>query len=336
VVVDCYAEWPGRRDYVDVTKVSAIAGVPLISNGAVTGAMIVSRAESGNPFRAEQMEVLVQFSRMVSVAYDNARLYEQVRAHEDQLERHVAQRTQELLRVLGDNDLLRGKAALAEAQSERARMVRDLHDSVAQAVYGISLGASALQTTIDPAANPSAVEPLRYILKLADAVLLEMRGLMFELRPESLRNEGLCAGIVIQLDAVRARHAIETRSNLCGEPQCEYLIKEALYRIALECIQNAVKHAHAHSIEVTLMRVDEGLYLSIEDDGIGFEPKTTHTGRMGLESVHRWAERAGGAVRVESDLGAGTRVIAELPLEVPVAGTITKERVQASPDVMRG
>ncbi len=336
LVVNHYAEWPGRRDYVDLTRVHAVAGVPLLSNGAVKGAMIVSRAEPGNPFSAEQVDVLVQFARMVAVAYDNARLYERVREHEGALEAHVSRRTQELLRVLGDNDMLRGQAALVEAQSDRARMVRDLHDSVAQAVYGIALGARALESAIDPLANPSAVEPLRYILSLADAVLLEMRALMFELRPESLRDEGVCAGINIQLDAVRARHGVRTRANLCAEPACDYLIKEAIYRVALECIQNTVKHAHAREVLVTLLRVESGIYLSVEDDGIGFDTTVIHSNRAGLASMRRWVERVGGVLHIVSDLGGGTRVTAEVPLVLPGPETIQHpEPSQVAPNLAR-
>src|SRR5213078_3825441 len=137
------------------------------------------------------------------------------------------------------------KAAL----EERQRLARELHDSVSQALFGISLGARTARALLaqDPA---RAAEPIDYVQSLAEAGLAEMRALIFELRPESLESEGLVAAISKQAAALRARHQIEVRADLGAEPALPLERKEALYRIAQEATHNTVKHARAGAIDL--------------------------------------------------------------------------------------
>src|SRR5205823_523285 len=108
------------------------------------------------------------------------------------------------VRLSADLQHSRERLLLAQ-EEERRRLARELHDSVSQALYGISLGAHAARKALDH--DPSQLaEPLNYVLSLTEAALVEMRALIFELRPESLETEGLVSALTKQAAALHARH----------------------------------------------------------------------------------------------------------------------------------
>jgi signal transduction histidine kinase len=200
------------------------------------------------------------------------------------------------------------------ALEERQRLARELHDSVSQALYGIALGARTARAQLER--DPSkVVEPLEYVLQNAEAGLAEMRALIFELRPESLKTDGLVAALSKQADAVRKRHHIEVQTELCDEPeQVPLEIKEALYRIVQEGMHNIVKHAHATRIDLKL-NCDQAdvLTLEIADNGVGFDSQATFPGHLGLRSMRERVMRLGGAFSVYSEPNEGTRIRARIP-----------------------
>jgi PAS domain S-box-containing protein len=330
LVIDDYDNWDQRRPSMQRGVVVSIAGVPMISEGKTVGALVASRSERGKPFTQAEVQVLSRLAALASVAYDNARLYEQLRAHELDLERRVEQRTRELRQALLDNDLLREQAVQAAAQSERAKLARDLHDSVSQAVYGIALGARTIQESGAAAQAPQIAAPLEYILTLAEAALTEMRALIFELRPEALREEGLRAALEKQAAAIHARHGLTVHTEIADEPHCEYIVKEALYRIALEAMQNSVKHARASTIGVLVSQEDGVVRMELTDNGIGFDPASVRVGGLGRKSMHERALALGGTLSLESAEGSGTRIIVRLPAFPASHATGASMRVDAS------
>jgi PAS domain S-box-containing protein len=136
-------------------------GVPLVVKDQVIG-MITLSSYTESFYTEEHAQIVTAIAHQAAIAIDNARLYEQ--------------------------------AQQLAAVEERQRLARELHDSVSQALYGIALGARTARTLLDR--DPSrAVQPVDYVLQLAEAGLAEMRALIFELRPESLEQEGLVAAI---------------------------------------------------------------------------------------------------------------------------------------------
>jgi signal transduction histidine kinase len=209
---------------------------------------------------------------------------------------------------------LYAKAQQAASLEERQRLARELHDSVSQALYGIALGTRTARMRLGEDTH-NAAEPLDYVGSLAQAGLAEMRALIFELRPESLEEEGLVAAIEKQAASVAARYKIEVALDLCEEPSsCSLDAKEALYRITQEALHNIVKHAHARRVDVGLRRTDAAIELTVRDDGRGFDTGQSFPGHVGLQSMPERAARLGGAVMIESAPGQGTKVTATLPL----------------------
>jgi PAS domain S-box-containing protein len=199
------------------------------------------------------------------------------------------------------------------AMEERQRLARELHDSVSQALYGISLGTHTACALFDTD-RAKALEALNYVLSLAQAGLAEMRALIFELRPESLAMEGLVTALGKQAAALRARHGIEVGLDLCDEPDAPLAIKEALYRIAQEALQNAIKHARSQRLDVRLMCNAESIRLEVCDNGAGFDPQASFPGHLGLRSMRERAMSVGGTLEIDSAPGCGTRIRAHIPI----------------------
>jgi signal transduction histidine kinase len=178
---------------------------------------------------------------------------------------------------------------------------------VSQALYGIALGARTARTLLDR--DPAkVVEPVEYVLSLAEAGLAEMRALIFELRPESLEIEGLVAALDKQVAATAARYGIEVTSNLIEEPEMSLAHKEIFYRIGQEALHNVVKHARATKATVRLARDNGSFVLEVGDNGVGFEAGQSFPGHMGLVSMSERAQSIGAQLEVESAPGKGTKV----------------------------
>jgi len=194
---------------------------------------------------------------------------------------------------------------------ERQRIARELHDSVSQVLYSIGLGAHTARELLD--LDPArAVEPVERILSLAEAGLSEMRALIFELRPDALEREGLVSALTKRVEALRARHRLEVTAALGKEPDLSSVAKEALYRVAQEALNNVTKHARAHRVALLLEADEDRVALTIEDDGIGFDPEADHPGHLGLHTMRERVEELGGTFKIESTRGHGTVVRAIL------------------------
>ena len=215
--------------------------------------------------------------------------------------------------VAVENAHLFATAQDTAALEERQRLARELHDSVSQALYGIILGTDAARTLLDR--DPGRItEPLEYVLSLAKAGLAEMRALIFELRPESLATEGLIAALEKQAALVQARHKIAVHVSLCDEPDAPLEVKEALYRIAQEALNNTVKHAQAERVELHLEQEEDEILLEVYDDGKGFEAAGSFPGHLGLKSMRERVARLGGRLWIESAPGEGSRIRVRIPV----------------------
>ena len=254
--------------------------VPLVVKEQVIGVQTLLHSTRGY-YTTRHAELATMFAQQAAVAIENARLYEQVR----------------------------GNAAL----EERQRLARELHDSVSQALYGILLNASTADELFE-AAPGQAHGLVRDVLGLAEGGLAELRALIFELRPESLEREGLVGALEKQVAAVRARHGLQVRMQIGGEPDLPLAAKEALYRVAQEALHNAVKHARAHTLDLSLELGDAEVGLLVADDGRGFDPRREFPGHLGLQSMRERAAAVGGTLEIQSAPGEGTRLRARFPL----------------------
>jgi signal transduction histidine kinase len=215
-----------------------------------------------------------------------------------------------------ENARLRIIAAQNAAEEERARLARELHDSVNQAVFGVVLGAQTAQQ-IAKTAPEKIEEPLNFVLEMAQAALTEMRALIFQLRPDLLEREGLLGVLRAQADSLRVRHHIDVDLDLIdSEPNISDDTKDAVYRIASEAIHNVVKHSHATHLQLALRVSDDALRLTIRDNGIGFDTSADYSRHLGLRSMRERVAHLSGKITIESERNHGSRITVMIPTAI--------------------
>ncbi|MFI5912749.1 sensor histidine kinase [Dactylosporangium sp. NPDC051541] len=190
--------------------------------------------------------------------------------------------------------------------AERARLARDLHDSMVQTLYGISLGAGTAAELLH--GNPAHAEAsLTWIKETATAGLTDLRGIMLRLRPSLLLEAGLIPTLRSAFSTTGMH--LELDADVAMSPPVE----EALFRIALEALGNAARHAEASQVTVRLVGADRWVVLEVADNGVGFVPSAAFPGRLGLRSMRERAALLGGTLDIHTAPGAGTVVRAALP-----------------------
>jgi signal transduction histidine kinase len=230
----------------------------------------------------EELDLLSAIGQQVGVAVENARLHEAV------------QRTATL--------------------EERARLARELHDSVTQSLYSVTLLAEAVARLVSSGDHQTAAEYLRELRETAQESLREMRLLIFELRPVVLEKHGLGEALRLRLEAVEARSGLSTNLQVEGLEKLPYGTKVELYQIAQEALNNILKHAHASKVQINLRFFEELTCLEVIDDGHGFDPEqAARGGGLGLSGVAERVEKIGGRLQIDSAPGKGTRMQVEAP-----------------------
>lgn len=194
---------------------------------------------------------------------------------------------------------------------ERQRIARDLHDSVTQTLFSSSMIADALLKLWQR--DPSAIgDELRELQALSRKALTEMRSLLLELRPEELitNDLGTLLRQLVETVSRQTKLIIQLQMDVEDASPLQPDVKIAFYRIAQESLNNAVKHARAQEIIVSLRRTRGTITLSVKDDGQGFGFAETDY-RHGLRIMRERAQANQIAIEIESSPDVGTRVIAD-------------------------
>ena len=219
---------------------------------------------------------------------------------------------------------LRRQAAELASSEERAHLARELHDSVTQALFSMTLLSRSIELLLvkDPSQVPEKLASLRELQRDA---LAEMRALIFELRPGNVEEHGLIQALRTHSASLSGRIGLPVvvEADLPERPSIE--TEEALYRIAQEALHNVVKHAGAHDVRVEVGRVADGVRLEVSDDGRGFDPALVPDGHLGLAGMRSRAERLGGTLTVTASPGKGTVVEVVVPDAAPAAALADDE-----------
>jgi PAS domain S-box-containing protein len=208
---------------------------------------------------------------------------------------------------------LRDQAAALAASEERARLARELHDSVTQALFSMTLVTRSLELLLDRD-REAALARLDDLRSLQRDALAEMRALVFELRPDGLTRDGLVHALRTHAAAVTGRMDLPVTIDAPTASRMPAPVEEALYRIAQESIHNIVKHAAAREARIVIEVTDDACRMSVSDDGRGFDPTAVPPGHLGLAGMTTRAERLGGSLSIDSRPGSGTRILVEIPL----------------------
>jgi signal transduction histidine kinase len=265
----------------------------------------------------DRVEVLLRIRNLLELQ----RLQAETRDHAADLERLVAERTTELTESLGELrrvDAQRRQllGRLVDAQEhERQRIAADIHDDPIQQMTALGIRLETLQRRIE---DPSVREAIATSIETVNAIIGRLRSLLFLLRPPAI-DENLLVRAISELlervaDETGVRHRV--RDELTAEPPVP--LRAAAYRIAQEAITNIGKHAKATIVTVTLQSRAGGIYIRVEDDGVGppSELGPEH-GHFGLQSMQERAQMLGGWWR----FGPGDPGGAAVEYWLPISGT---------------
>ena len=273
-------EW---RDLLQAEGWVRVASIPLMAKGQSLGTINLFTKHSESLF-VEHIQLLAAIGQQIGIALENAQLYEQ--------------------------------AQLLAMAEERQRLARDLHDSVTQALYGITLHAEAAHRMLAAGDTMQAADNLTDLRETAQEALREIRLLIFELRPPILEEQGLVAALRARLESVESRSGLKTAFDFENQLQQNRLpldLEMGLYRIAQEALNNILKHADAQVVRINLSAPNGHVILEIIDDGQGFNPNEGRgQGRLGLNTMHERAALLGGQLTIASRPGEGTQVTVEV------------------------
>jgi signal transduction histidine kinase len=194
---------------------------------------------------------------------------------------------------------------------ERQRLARELHDETGQALTSILLGLKPLEEAlVDKTARAALTELREHVV----AALQNVRRLAVELRPSVLDDFGLVPALerLTESFAEQTVTRIDFHSAL-GDTRLPSEVETALYRVVQESLTNIVKHAKARNVSVSLARRGSAVAAVIEDDGAGFDQRTTRPEGIGLLGMRERLALLDGRLEIESRPGAGTTIVAEVP-----------------------
>lgn len=268
---------------------TSFLGVPITVRGKIYGNLYLTEKRGGSEFTKGDHRAVVTLAAQAGVAIENARLFTE--------------------------------AQQRLALEARHRLARELHDSVSQALFSMTMETRAAQLLLEreglPEDGPLA-ERLSNLRQLTQGALAEMRALIFELRPEALQEEGLAAAIRKQAEGMSARTEIAVDLRL---PKRRLSLsrdaEEQVYRVVQESLANIAKHSGARRATVRLRHrraARSELLVELSDDGVGFDPSVRQPGHLGLRTMAQRIEQVGGTLHVDSRPGRGTRITAVVPL----------------------
>lgn len=269
-------------------------GAALIGQGHLDHRIVI---ETGD----EVQELATEFNRMTQNLL-RARSELEDWAHE--MERRVQERTEQVVEQ---------KQQLAVLE-ERQRVARELHDSISQALFTLTITLESAQVFLkkDVSRLPILLERAHTAAKEA---LADVRALISELRPVPLEQRGLTEALRQQFAAISTRTGVAMDLQTDEMDHLAPANEDALYRIALEAVNNAVNHARPTRVAVTLAARDNQVTLTVADNGTGFDVRADYAGHFGLKTMRERAHALGGDVTIASTLGVGTTVRAEIPLQ---------------------
>jgi signal transduction histidine kinase len=268
-------------EHIRISDTQGIVGSPLQVREQVIGFLGLEMRTAGRTLTPQETNLLNIFSTDIAQALENARLIEQ--------------------------------AKISVAEHERNRLAREMHDSVAQALYAVSLYADAIRLALQSNKPQSITDNLEELIQSARDAMADMRLLIFQLRPPILNEDGLLAALQNRLESVEGRAGFKTHLLSEGEIDLSADQETELYWIAQEVLNNVIKHAHARQVKVQLMGEADCIRLVVEDDGVGFDPVVrSRAGGHGIRNIHERAEKIGARCWIESAPSQGTKVTIEV------------------------
>mgnify|MGYP000399364703 CR=1 FL=1 len=291
---------PYLRSLMD-EGIRSLVMVPLSAKRELIGSLNLG---AGDPesLDAEKIEIAKEVAASLAVALQNRRLLDEILRNQKELQKM--------------------SALIIQAQeAERARISRELHDEMGQALTGISINLAVAEKSLSSEADGRVARSLREARVLADASSDQIRDLSISLRPAMLDDLGLLPTLRWYVNNFNERTGIPVifKSDNCdvGLPPEMAIV---LYRVAQESLTNAARHAKAGHVDLRLKCSGEAVHLVVEDDGVGFNvdlvcDKRSPERCLGLLGMRERVGFLGGTFAVDSTPEAGTRVSVQIPVD---------------------
>ena len=302
--------------------VRAFLGVPLRSQGTPMG--MIGVANRPDAYTDEHEQLLMTYAVQVAIAIRNAQLYEELRAAKADLERKVAQRTEELgqakeaLAQRAEELRLLLAQTVTIQERERARLAHNMHDGVNQLIIGAMLEVKAARERLasgNTAHVEMALQRVRAVLGQVDS---EIKRLIHDLRPPSLDALGLPPAIARYVERYQVFAGLPCQVQISGQPRrLGSEVEIGVYRVMQEALQNAAAHAHASATWVHLEFLPRAVRLEVGDNGRGFDLLDVlgqHDGHLGIVGMNERAQNLGGSLTIATRPEMGTRVVLDVPL----------------------
>jgi signal transduction histidine kinase len=276
--------------------------VPLILHDQTIGVLQVLNKKVGD-FTQNDADLLTAIASYAAIAIENARLYESLEAEHNR--------------------------TIQAEQAARKKLATDLHDGptqlIAAVMMNLDFATKALQK--DPSLLPNSITEMK---ELASRASHQMRTLLFELRPLVLETRGLGAALQIFLERRQKDIAETQKTRLSLNIETDHpggdisrqdgKVEATIFAIVQETVNNAIKHAKANNIVVTLKETVEGVSTNIDDDGVGFDLDAVMQnyevrGSLGMINLRERAESIGGEFSMSSTPGQGTHISIYVPKE---------------------
>ena len=257
---------------------------------------------------ADEMESIVRCIEMGAVDY-LAKPFNPVLLHA-RIRASLASMHEERMAVLREQFA----QVTAAQEEERQRIARELHDGLGPALASLNIRLRTVRKLLERDDHPLAGE----VGELADqtqANIRDIRRLIHDLRPVALDELGLVPALREHLTRCEQEHGFLLDFEADVGVRLPAAVETALFRIVQESVNNVLRHAQAQRVHVALMREPDQVSVQVGDDGQGFDPQLSRSGRhLGLWSMRERVEQMGGQFTVRSAPGKGTTVIAVVPL----------------------
>jgi PAS domain S-box-containing protein len=269
---------------------------PLEARGKVRGLLMVT----GSELTEADMPTVTTFAHQAAAAIENAELLNTVTEQRAGLERLSAR-------------LMRAQ------EEERARLSRELHDEIGQALTAMSINLAEIEKRLPAELAPSIQERLVETSALIEQTSQRISALALDLRPTLLDDLGLVPATRWYVNRYSERTGLEVQMEVAGlAERLDPEIETALYRVVQEALTNVARHADATRVRLHLERKDDLVTALIEDDGCGFEAarrvEDVWEGGAGLLGMQERVTLLGGRLTVQSMRGEGTRLLVEISL----------------------
>ena len=222
----------------------------------------------------------------------------------------------DLLSIAVERARLFERSAELGAVEERNRLAREIHDTLAQSLAAIALQLEAAEASLEVSPDlRSARRAIHTALTVTQSSLKEVRRSVLDLRAAPLEGRSFTEALSLLVNDLSRDGNVEIDfDSVGGARPLPPRIEAGLYRIAQEALRNALDHSGANEVTVRLVTTPRHIELSIEDNGMGFEPSTVPGEHYGLVGINERARLLGGSASIESGMGLGTKIEVLVPL----------------------